>query len=201
VSLTRRLYRGALRSSRPRFGAPVHPVVQDPSGRTGGFGFNVRGRCVGRRLLGGKHHRRGAVSRRLWGDRRRLRAAVPPMACEAIPEYTRCRQKTLECKKAEPARTVYTVRTASPSRQRGNGILRRVALSAFDQGLVENPITKVGEAAPSSYLPPSLAYAGSVCGRHCTGTALSSPSAALCYERTLAGRSIGAARPLPRIGS
>jgi hypothetical protein len=119
---TRRLYRGALRSSRPRFGAPVHPVVQDPSGRTGGFGFNVRGRCGGRRLLGGKHHRREAVSRRVWVDRRRLRAAVPPMACEAIPAYTRCWKEKLKSRKAEPARTVYTVRSASASRQGGNGI-------------------------------------------------------------------------------
>ncbi len=89
----------------------------------------------------------GPVFRRVGVDRRRLRAAVPPMAYEAIPGHTRHWQEKLKGKKAELARTVYTVGTASLSRQGINGIYRRVALSAFDQGLVEMPIAKVEEAA------------------------------------------------------
>jgi hypothetical protein len=89
----------------------------------------------------------GPVFRRVGVDRRRLRAAVAPMAYEAIPGHTRHWQEKLRGKKAEPARTVYTVGTASLSRQGVNGIYRRVALSAFDQGLVEMPIGKVEEAA------------------------------------------------------
>jgi len=69
------------------------------------------------------------------------------MAYEAIPGHTRHRQEKLKGKKAEPARTVYTVGTASLTRQGVNGIYRRVTLSAFDQGLVEMPIAKVEEAA------------------------------------------------------
>jgi hypothetical protein len=60
----------------------------------------------------------GPVFRRVGVDRRRLRAAVPPMAYEAIPGHTRHWQEKLRGKKAEPARTVYTVGTASLSRQR-----------------------------------------------------------------------------------
>jgi hypothetical protein len=89
----------------------------------------------------------GPVFRRVGVDRRRLRAAVAPMAYEAIPGHTRHWQEKLRGKKAEPARTVYTVGTASLTRQGVNGIYRRVALSAFDQGLVEMPIGKVEEAA------------------------------------------------------
>ncbi len=65
------------------------------------------------------------------------------MAYEAIPGHTRHWQEKLRGKKAEPARTVYTVGTASSSRYGVNGIHRRVALSAFDQGLVEMPIARM----------------------------------------------------------
>jgi hypothetical protein len=97
----------------------------------------------------------GSAFRRVGVDRRRLRAAVPPMAYEAIPGHTRHWQEKLRGKKAEPARTVYTVGTASLTRQGVNGIYRRVALSAFDQGLVEMPIAKVVDRRRST-IPPKF---------------------------------------------
>jgi hypothetical protein len=63
----------------------------------------------------------GLVFRRVGVDRRRLRAAVPPMAYEAIPGHMRHWQEKLKGTKAEPARTVYTVGTASLSRQASMG--------------------------------------------------------------------------------
>jgi hypothetical protein len=96
------------------------------------------------------------------------------MAYEAISGHTRHWQEKLRGKKAEPARTVYTVGTASLTRQGVNEIYRRVALSAFDQGLVEMPIAKGEEAARA-------------------------PSTALRYGRKLAARSNVAARVLSKI--
>jgi len=59
------------------------------------------------------------------------------MAYEAILGRTRYWQEKLKGRKGELARTVYTVGTALPSRQGFNAIYRRVAFSAFDQGLIE----------------------------------------------------------------
>jgi len=150
----------------------------------------------------------GPVFRRVGVDRRRLRAAVPPMAYEAIPGHTRHWQEKLKGKRAEPARTVYTVGTASLSRQGVNGIYRRVALSAFDQGLVEMPIAKVEEAAralSSHSLRVGLTQDLFAAGEDGVGIAQalrwSSPSTALRYGRKLAARSNVAARVLSRIRS
>jgi site-specific recombinase XerD len=148
----------------------------------------------------------GPVFRRVGVDRRRLRTAVPPMAYEAIPGHTRHWQEKLKGKKAEPARTVYTVGTTSLSRQGVNGIYRRVALSAFDQGLVEMPIAKVEEAAralSSHSLRVGLTQDLFAAGEDGVGIAQalrwSSPSTALRYGRKLAARSNVAARVLSRI--
>jgi hypothetical protein len=150
----------------------------------------------------------GPVFRRVGVDRRRLRAAVPPMAYEAIPGHTRYWQEKLKGKSAEPARTVYTVGTASLSRQGVNGIYRRVALSAFDQGLVEMPIAKVEDAAralSSHSLRVGLTQDLFAAGEDGVGIAQalrwSSPSTALRYGRKLAARSNVAARVLSRIRS
>jgi len=135
-----------------------------------------------------------------------LRAAVPPMAYEAIPGHTRHWQEKLKGKRAEPARTVYTVGTASLSRQGVNGIYRRVALSAFDQGLVEMPVAKVEEAAralSSHSLRVGLTQDLFAAGEDGVGIAQalrwSSPSTALRYGRKLAARSNVAARVLSKI--
>jgi len=148
----------------------------------------------------------GPVFRRVGVDRRRLRAAIPPMAYEAIPGHTRHWQEKLRGKKAEPARTVYTVGTASLSRQGVNGIYRRVALSAFDQGLVEMPIAKVEEevrALSSHSLRVGLTQDLFAAGEDGVGIAQalrwSSPSTALRYGRKLAARSNVAARVLSKI--
>jgi hypothetical protein len=69
--------------------------------------------------------------RRVGVNRRRLRAAVPPMADEAIPGHPRHWQEKLRGKKAKPTRTVYIV--ASPhSLDRGQR-----DLSAGGAGAVE----------------------------------------------------------------
>lgn len=68
------------------------------------------------------------------------------MAYEAMPGHTRHWQKKLNGKKAEPARTVYTARPPRLVVRASKGVYRRVAVSAFDQGL-EIPIAKVEKAA------------------------------------------------------
>jgi hypothetical protein len=150
----------------------------------------------------------GPAFHRVGVDRRRRRAAVPPMAYETIPGHTGHWQEKLKRKMAEPARTVYTVGTASLSRQGVNGIYRRVALSAFNQGLVEMPFGKVEEAARalSSHSlrvgPTQYLFAA---GEDGVGIAQalrwSSPSTALRYGRKLAARNELAARILSRIRS
>ena len=150
----------------------------------------------------------GPVFRRVGVDRRRLRAAVPPVAYEAILGHTRHWQEKLKGKKAEPARTVYTVGIAWLSRQGVNGIYRRVALSAFDQGLLGMPIAKVEEAARalSSHslrvgLTQDLFAAGEDGFVVAQALRWSSPSTALRYGRKLAAQSNVAARVLSRIRS
>lgn len=150
----------------------------------------------------------GPVFHRVGVNRRRLRAAVPPMAYEAIPGHTRHWQEKLRGKKAKPTRTVYIVGTASLTRQGVNGIYRRAALSAFDQGLVEMPIGKVEEAAwalSSHSLRVGLTQDLFAAGEDGIGIAQalrwSSPSTALRYGRKLAARSNVAARVLSRIRS
>ena len=94
------------------------------------------------------------------------------------------------------------------SRQGVNGIYRRVALSAFDQGLVEMPIAKVEEAAralSSHSLRVGLTQDLFAAGEDGVGIAQalrwSSPSTALRYGRKLVARSNVAARVLSRIRS
>jgi hypothetical protein len=114
---------------------------------------------------------KGPVFRRVGVDRRRLRAAVAPMAYEAIPGHTRHWQEKLRGKKAEPARAVYTVGTASLSRQGVNGI----------------------------YLTQDLFAAGEDGVGIAQALRWSSPSTALRYGRKLAARSNVAARVLSKI--
>jgi hypothetical protein len=108
----------------------------------------------------------------------------------------------------QPSRIVYTVGTASLSRQGVNGIYRRVALSAFDHGLVEMPIGKVEDAAralSSHSLRVGLTQDLFAAGEDGVGIAQalrwSSPSTALRYGRKLAARSNVAAPVLSRIRS
>ena len=81
-----------------------------------------------------------------------------------------------------------------------------MALSAFDQGLVEMPIAKVGEAAralSTHSLRVGLTQDLFAAGEDGVGIAQalrwSSPSTALRYGRKLAARSNVAARVLSRI--
>ena len=81
-----------------------------------------------------------------------------------------------------------------------------MALSAFDQGLVEMPIAKVGEAAralSTHSLRVGLTQDLFAAGEDGVGIAQalrrSSPSTALRYGRKLAARTNGAARVLAKI--
>jgi len=127
------------------------------------------------------------------------------MAYEAMPGHTRHSQKKLKGKKAEPARTVYTARPPRSVVRASKGVYRRVALSAFDQGL-EIPIAKVQKAAralSSHTLWVGLTQDLFAAGEDGVGIAQalrwSSPSTALRYGRKLAVRSNVAARLLSKI--
>ena len=106
------------------------------------------------------------------------------------------------------ARITYTIGTASLTRQGVNGIYRRVALSAYDKGLVILPISKVTHAlkALSTHsLRVGLTQDLFAAGEDGVGIAQalrwSSPTTALRYGRKLAVRSNVAARVLSRIRS
>lgn len=148
----------------------------------------------------------GPIFRRVGVDRRRARAAVAPMAYEAIPGNTRHWQERLRGTRAVPARSVYTIGTTALTRQGVNGIYRRVALGAFDQGLVEMPAADVAAAvrALSSHsLRVGLTQDLFAAGEDGVGIAQalrwSSPSTALRYGRKLAARSNVAARVLSQL--
>lgn len=150
----------------------------------------------------------GPIFRRVGVDRRRARAEVAPMAYDAIPGSTRHWQAKLRGQRAEPARSVYTIGTAGLTRQGVNGIYRRMALSAFDQGLVDMPVADVEDAVrglSSHSLRVGLTQDLFAAGEDGVGIAQalrwSSPSTALRYGRKLAARSNVAARVLSQIRS
>jgi len=149
--------------------------------------------------------RSGPILRRVGVDRRRARVAVPPMAYDAIPGNTRHWQERLRGTPARDARTVYTVGTAALTRQGVNAIYRRVALAAYDQGLVVMPVGEVEAAAhalSTHSLRVGLTQDLFAAGEDGVGIAQalrwSSPSTALRYGRKLAARSNVAARVLSR---
>lgn len=108
----------------------------------------------------------------------------------------------------EQARITYSIGTAALTRQGVNLIYRRVARSAFDQGLVTVPIGKVIEAisALSTHslrvgLTQDLFAAGEDGAGIAQALRWSSPTTALRYGRKLAVRSNVAARVLSRLRS
>ena len=123
------------------------------------------------------------------------------MPYDAIPGNTRHWQERLRGTPARDARTVYTVGTTALTRQGINAIYRRVALAAYDQGLVVMPVGEV-EAAVHALSTHSLRVGLTqdlfAAGEDGVGIAQalrwSSPSTALRYGRKLAARSNVAAR-------
>ena len=127
----------------------------------------------------------GPLFRRVGVDRRRAQQAEPETAL---------------------ARTTYSVGTASLTRQGVNGIYRRIALAAYDKGLVSLPAGKLHDAiqALSTHsLRVGLTQDLFAAGEDGVGIAQalrwSSPATALRYGRKLAVRSNVAARVLSRV--
>ncbi|CAH0353984.1 MULTISPECIES: tyrosine-type recombinase/integrase [Sphingobium] len=127
----------------------------------------------------------GPLFRRVGVDRRRAQQAEPETAL---------------------ARTTYSVGTASLTRQGVNGIYRRIALAAYDKGLVTLPAGKLHDAiqALSTHsLRVGLTQDLFAAGEDGVGIAQalrwSSPATALRYGRKLAVRSNVAARVLSRV--
>ncbi|CCW16925.1 Integrase-like protein [Sphingobium indicum BiD32] len=127
----------------------------------------------------------GPIFRRVGVDRRRARKTEPETAL---------------------ARTTYAIGTAPLTRQGVNGIYRRVAYAAYEQGLVTLPVGKLTDAvkALSSHsLRVGLTQDLFAAGEDGTGIAQalrwSSPTTALRYGRKLAVRSNVAARVLSRV--
>ncbi len=127
----------------------------------------------------------GPIFRRVGVDRRRARKTEPETAL---------------------ARTTYSIGTAPLTRQGVNGIYRRVAYAAYEQGLVTLPAGKLTDAvkALSTHsLRVGLTQDLFAAGEDGTGIAQalrwSSPATALRYGRKLAVRSNVAARVLSRV--
>ena len=127
----------------------------------------------------------GPLFRRVGVDRRRAREAEPETAL---------------------ARTTYSIGTAPLTRQGVNGIYRRVAYAAYEQGLVTLPAGKLTDAvkALSTHsLRVGLTQDLFAAGEDGTGIAQalrwSSPTTALRYGRKLVVRSNVAARVLSRV--
>ncbi len=127
----------------------------------------------------------GPLFRRVGVDRRRARQAEPETAL---------------------ARTTYSVGTAPLTRQGVNGIYRRMALAAYDKGLVRLPAGKLHDAiqALSTHslrvgLTQDLFAAGEDGAGIAQALRWSSPATALRYGRKLAVRSNVAARVLSRV--
>ena len=131
----------------------------------------------------------GPIFRRVGVDRRRVRM-------EGVEAD----------RSAEMARTTYSIGTASLTRQGVNAIYRRVALSAYDKGLVALPVSKVTpalKALSTHSLRVGLTQDLFAAGEDGVGIAQalrwSSPTTALRYGRKLAVGSNVAARVLSRI--
>lgn len=131
----------------------------------------------------------GPIFRRVGVDRRRARMA----GVEADQP-------------AETARTTYSIGTASLTRQGVNTIYRRVALCAYDKGLVTMPVSKVNpalKALSTHSLRVGLTQDLFAAGEDGVGIAQalrwSSPTTALRYGRKLAVGSNVAARVLSRV--
>jgi len=129
----------------------------------------------------------GPLFRRVGVDRRRAREAEPEAAL---------------------ARTTYSVGTTPLTRQGVNAIYRRIAMMAYDAGLVKLPAAKLQDAvqALSTHsLRVGLAQDLFAAGEDGVGIAQalrwSSPTMALRYGRKLAVRSNVAARVLSRVRS
>ena len=127
----------------------------------------------------------GALFRRVGVDRRRARDTEPETAL---------------------ARTTYSIGTAPLTRQGVNGIYRRVALAAYEKGLVMLPagkLTETVQALSTHSLRVGLTQDLFAAGEDGTGIAQalrwSSPTTALRYGRKLAVRSNVAARVLSRV--
>lgn len=125
---------------------------------------------------------KGPLFRRVGVDRRRARQMEPETAL---------------------ARTTYSIGTASLTRQGVNGIYRRVALAAYDKGLVTLPAGKLDDAiqALSTHslrvgLTQDLFAAGEDGAGIAQALRWRSPATALRYGRKLAVRSNVAARVL-----
>lgn len=150
--------------------------------------------------------REGVLFRRVGVDRRRVRFARAPMSYDAIPGNTQHWQERLEGHDAEQTRTTYSIGSAPLTRQGVNSIYRRVAMAAFDRGLVKMPIGKVFDAvqALSSHsLRVGLTQDLFAAGEDGVGIAQalrwSSPTTALRYGRKLAVQSNVAARVLSKV--
>lgn len=127
----------------------------------------------------------GPLFRRVGVDRRRARQTEPETAL---------------------ARTTYSVGAAPLTRQGVNGIYRRMALAAYDKGLVTLPAAKLHDAIQSlstHSLRVGLTQDLFAAGEDGVGIAQalrwSSPTTALRYGRKLAVRSNVAARVLSRV--
>jgi site-specific recombinase XerC len=127
----------------------------------------------------------GLLFRRVGVDRRRALQAGPETAL---------------------ARTTYTIGTQALSRQGINGIYRRVALAAFEMGLVSLPAGQLSaaiQALSSHSLRVGLTQDLFAAGEDGTGIAQAlrwnSPTTALRYGRKLAVRNNVAARVLSRV--
>jgi integrase len=127
----------------------------------------------------------GPLFRRVGVDRRRARASDSETAL---------------------ARTTYSIGTAPLTRQGVNGIYRRVALAAFELGLVSLPageLTAAVQALSTHSLRVGLTQDLFAAGEDGAGIAQalrwSSPATALRYGRKLAVRSNVAARVLSRV--
>ncbi|KKW90393.1 tyrosine-type recombinase/integrase [Sphingobium chungbukense] len=127
----------------------------------------------------------GPLFRRVGVDRRRARQAEPETAL---------------------ARTTYSIGAAPLTRQGVNGIYRRVALAAYEKGLVTLPVGKLQDAiqALSTHsLRVGLTQDLFAAGEDGVGIAQalrwSSPATALRYGRKLAVRSNVAARVLSKV--
>ncbi|MFW2853860.1 tyrosine-type recombinase/integrase [Sphingomonas sp. TX0543] len=129
--------------------------------------------------------KQGLMFRRVGVDRRRARQSDPEM---------------------ELARTIYTIGKTALTRQGVNGIYRRVALAAYEMGLVILPAGKLRDAvqALSTHslrvgLTQDLFAAGEDGAGIAQALRWSSPTTALRYGRKLAVRSNVAARVLSRV--
>ncbi len=127
----------------------------------------------------------GPLFRRVGVDRRRAREAEPETAL---------------------ARTTYSIGTAPLTRQGVNGIYRRVAYAAYEQGLATLPageLTDAVKALSTHSLRVGLTQDLFAAGEDGTGIAQalrwSSPTTALRYGRKLVVRSNVAARVLSRV--